>query len=919
LEGFLGVKIPPSYKEILKRGSKVLDGYKILGFPSKETQGWRIKSIFESLSVMRKRRPDLPLLYLPICTRGTKALCLDLEKGNDEDAPLVEVDLQSSAPQKPLGKTFKEWIEYHEAISKRFLVAWNRVMARREEVKEKKDKRITDWKTVVFKVQDYIIGLVAYRYNYNDNCLEVDELYPVPQPHIKEDEGVRILLDEVFCGARDYCGCLKVIFTRNLREDASGKVPREFQRFKEKRTSRPIPEEIIKFAEKYGISFSEEEVNSGVISHEKAVKLWFSSLRLPTSIEEKIAELERGGYLSKEIICEIIAKGIWSKEELIWIFSNAPRPEAVVLGLDPPEDRLYYSESLSYARAAFLVSRFKYAILAGLAGREEKEKGFSMEEIEEVMRERKLKLELIPKEQFWVLKCSKDFQIPGLWTFNEEPLQVKAGEELIVSSRPCFPTKFEHDRKWIYEEINLLSKEKGKKCLLLSYEFKSPEYNRDLEKIKGVMEEALKKGVWILFAPSRMFTYLDEEIEGRMERARSLKKFKRRKGALPIRVVRVPDEGGIVVEKIKRADEMARMFLDQIIKKRDVSRFRREFSLMCEVIEREAVRGGEIIFEGVNESLTEVLDKKEYFLPYLRPDEIPIFLEKAEDRIGKFSLIFKLPFLRKLKECKNGIVITLQPWEKSIQEPIVLPQGVSSREKLKFEGGSEKRKYASDGEVIKRVDKLIKDSIEERIPFSLVNPSYARVRVHTFVEVIRDYIYEAKGCEPAELKVAYGDGTEGGSFHLFSLPPIKRPSDEDFLELKVGIVSLRHTETDLEAECSLVRNYEIQVTGNASDQEELAFRRTFEFVDELFKFIDGKISKEQISFKLKALLMVKPEIDSRDWRGLKLYVYHSTGLEPAIVGVYRAIIELLRQYRGRLVVVPKILKRGAYVESEEWY
>jgi hypothetical protein len=117
----------------------------------------------------------------------------------------------------------------------------------------------------------------------------------------------------------------------------------------------------------------------------------------------------------------------------------------------------------------------------------------------------------------------------------------------------------------------------------------------------------------------------------------------------------------------------------------------------------------------------------------------------------------------------------------------------------------------------------------------------------------------------------------------------------------------------------LVRNYEVQVIGNASDQEELAFRRTFEFVDELFKFIDGKISKEQISFKLKALLMVKPNIDSRSWRGLKLYVYHSTGLEPAIVGVYRAIIELLRQYRGRLVVIPKILKRGAYVESEEWY
>jgi len=919
LERRLG-RFPQSYRSFIKgKGCAIVDGFRILGIPTKSIQNQKIKSVIEGTQYLRFWRPDLPKTLVAISIKGTKALCLDLEKGSDEDAPLVEVDLQSSTPPKPLGKTFKEWIEYHEVISKRFLVAWNRMKARREEVKGKKVKRITDWKTVVFKVQDYIIGLVAFRYNYNYNCLEVDEFYPVPQPHVKEGEGIRILLDEVFCEARDCCGSLKIVFTRNLLEDASGRISEKFQRFGEKRAPRPIPEEIIKFAEKHGISFSEEEVKSGVISHEKVVGLWFLSLQLPSNVKEIIVELEKGGYLNREIICEVIAKGIWSKEELIWIFLNAPRPEAVVLGLDPPEDRLYYSESLSYARAAFLVSRLKYAILAGLAGKEEREKGFSIEEIEGIMRERKLKLDLIPKGQHWVLKCNRDFQIPSLWTLNEEPLQVKAGEELIVSSRPCFPTKFEYDRKWISKEIELLSREKGRKCLLLSYEFKSPEYNRDLEKIKDVVKEALKEGVWILFAPSRMLTYLDEEIEKRMERARGLRKFKRRKGILPIRVVKVPSEKITVAERIRRADEMARIFLDQIIKKREVSRFRREFSLMCEVIEREAVREGEIMFEGVNESLTTILNQNEYFLPFIKPDEISIFIKKIEDHTSKLSLISKLPFLKKLKECKNGIVITLQAWEKSVPEVPAPSQEVFSGKKLRFERMYDEEECISDIEEIRKIDMLIMGSIDEGIPFSLVNPSYARVRVHAFVEALRDYIYEREGCEPVELRIAYGDGTEGGSFHLFSLPPIERPSDEEFLELKVGIVSLRHTGTDLEAECSLVRNYEIQVIGSASDQEELVFRRTLEFVDELFKLIDGRIGKERMGFKLKALSMVRPEISSGSWRGLKLYIYHSTGLEPAIAGAYRAVVELLKQYRGRLIVVPKIFKRGTYMETEEWY
>ncbi|MBU4204821.1 hypothetical protein KKH26_01395, partial [Patescibacteria group bacterium] len=50
----------------------------------------------------------------------------------------------------------------------------------------------------------------------------------------------------------------------------------------------------------------------------------------------------------------------------------------------------------------------------------------------------------------------------------------------------------------------------------------------------------------------------------------------------------------------------------------------------------------------------------------------------------------------------------------------------------------------------------------------------------------------------------------------------------------------------------------------------------------------------------------------KDWdsrAGLRLHLFQSTGLEPAVVGTYRAVVELLQKHRGKLVVVPRIYRR----------
>jgi hypothetical protein len=120
MEILLGVKLPKSYRKfLLEKGSSIIDGYKILGLPTKEVQ----TSVFEGTLYLRKKRKDLPrsLVTISIDKTLTRALCLDLEKGNEEDAPLVEVDLteEDFVDPRPLSKTFREWIDHHEAVSER--------------------------------------------------------------------------------------------------------------------------------------------------------------------------------------------------------------------------------------------------------------------------------------------------------------------------------------------------------------------------------------------------------------------------------------------------------------------------------------------------------------------------------------------------------------------------------------------------------------------------------------------------------------------------------------------------------------------------------------------------------------------------------------------------------------------------------
>jgi len=89
LEVALGLHFPPSYRQFLQeQGSAVTAGFKVLGMPTEAGA----MSVVQATELLRKRRPDLQGRKLVvICFKEESALCLDLDRRNQEDAFLAEV------------------------------------------------------------------------------------------------------------------------------------------------------------------------------------------------------------------------------------------------------------------------------------------------------------------------------------------------------------------------------------------------------------------------------------------------------------------------------------------------------------------------------------------------------------------------------------------------------------------------------------------------------------------------------------------------------------------------------------------------------------------------------------------------------------------------------------------------------------
>jgi len=512
LEKQLGVSLCKSYKKFLieHRNPKqcIINGLPILGL----FLNFGLTSVIGATAHLRKKWPDLPKSLMPIRLLDVRALCLDLENGSSDDAPLVEVNLEEKdTPPVQIHPSFKEYIEGGEKTKRRIQEAFEQIRKCREDTERKRERkfehlksvfhpRAEDWRPVRSCIHDEVVGLCALKYDPLKDALLVTGFIATDHPNYEEGHGIRNLALIVLSDAYKTGSPMRMIFGKAI-----------FDRNGIYRRSQPqeIPNELVRLAGEYGISFANS--HKGEILPEKAISLYGELLEIPSEAKQNIDKFQGTG-LSLQAFCYIIASNLWTKEEAIWILLNHPRPEGILIGKDLPEDRLFYLESLSYGRAALAVSRLKQKILTDLEEKfpDDKEKIYCTTQV---------------KERFWILKASHDFNLP--WIVNNLEIIVRAKQPILVLARPypkensqiINPKMFKgYLNKLKY--FDLLKKEKMQNSVRILL---GSEELRDSNDLKKISEKFRKKNVHLAL-PSFSCKELDEEVDKRMAKARLIRK-----------------------------------------------------------------------------------------------------------------------------------------------------------------------------------------------------------------------------------------------------------------------------------------------------------------------------------------------------------------------------------------------------------
>jgi hypothetical protein len=153
-------------------------------------------------------------------------------------------------------------------------------------------------------------------------------------------------------------------------------------------------------------------------------------------------------------------------------------------------------------------------------------------------------------------------------------------------------------------------------------------------------------------------------------------------------------------------------------------------------------------------------------------------------------------------------------------------------------------------------------------------------------KALRRFLHATDAQEPFKINLIYKDGSMGGDVRLRQLP--KREEDERPVELCAALESCRHFDLDTAVDFCLLRNADVARREDAtfSVQEGIAYTRI-------------RTSLEDLCGN----------------EGLHLRLFH-TGLEPAVMGFYRAVIDLLLAGR-QLKVTPVFFVGGP--DEDPWF
>jgi hypothetical protein len=187
------------------------------------------------------------------------------------------------------------------------------------------------------------------------------------------------------------------------------------------------------------------------------------------------------------------------------------------------------------------------------------------------------------------------------------------------------------------------------------------------------------------------------------------------------------------------------------------------------------------------------------------------------------------------------------------------------------------------------------DRLEFQLEQILADPANASLKLNPsgvpnrpLTDTLRMYAAASPGQNLVYAQVEYRDGSTGPDFPLrsVSMSNIIPSGIEHF---RFSLLSVRHVELDRVVDGAWFRNSQISVgSRKVGVTDQLAYQ----------------ISMEQLD-KLAA-------------EGPLLIELYQTGLEPAIMGFYRALVQLMRERPGTISVLPMYFTGQAFAAGKVW-
>lgn len=172
-------------------------------------------------------------------------------------------------------------------------------------------------------------------------------------------------------------------------------------------------------------------------------------------------------------------------------------------------------------------------------------------------------------------------------------------------------------------------------------------------------------------------------------------------------------------------------------------------------------------------------------------------------------------------------------------------------------------------------------------PPEAINPSGIANRMLT--ETLRHFAAAAPDRPAVHVPVRYRDGSTARPFPIGVVPMAKQWDDDVGRVLRFALLSIRHVELDAIVDGAWLRNTDVSRARQMAQTDELVYAA----------------SREQL--------------DALTTSGPVTLLMYQTGLEPAVVGLYRAVADHLLARPGSVAVRPRYYQAaGGFADGTPW-